>query len=419
MIEENETYHGSCLSNAVKCSSTVMKINSTSFKQTTNNIVEHSPFAKKPRHITIDDDSDSKATPLPKKEYKERLSIFSNNYNDLVDKIKNINKVKQASKTPVLGNRHISQMKSLNLYCRCNTGSGDDNVLKLTNTERVSDFYEYTEECMRKIQKLPKEKSNVLKKVTIPIENNKKKIALLDLDETLVHCNGKITEENKCNSQHIVEVQLSFGKKVKIGINIRPHLKQSLDMIKEHYTLVLYTASHQSYTDAVLSLIDPNKEYFSYRLYRNNCIPMKIEGKDFFIKDLSIIENSSLENIVIVDNSVLSFAYHIDNGIPIVPYYEGEEDSELPILAYYLSSISKYSDLREANKMYIKLSGEQPTSQSNTDDEETFKNNVDIKGIKIVKEVKRKEHSMILSFRDHIKGLKTRIKIETDVNREN
>ena len=187
-------------------------------------------------------------------------------------------------------------------------------------------------------------------------------------------------------------------------------------MIKEHYTLVLYTASHQSYTDAVLALIDPNKEYFSYRLYRNNCIPMKIEGKDFFIKDLSIIENSSLENIVIVDNSVLSFAYHIDNGIPIVPYYEGEEDSELPILAYYLSSISKYSDVREANKMYIKLSGyldsSLPSSQSNTDDEETFKSNVDEKGIKIIKEVKRKDNSMILSFKEHIKGLQTRIKIE-------
>ena len=416
MIEENETYHGSCLSNAVKCSSSVTKINATSFKQSTMNIVEHSPFAKKPRHITIKDGSDSSVTPFHKKENKGRLSLFSNNYNALVDKIKNIKKEQHASKTPILGNRHISQFKQMNLYCRCNTGSCEDNVLKLTNTERVSDFYEYTEECMRKIQKLPKEKPNVLKKVTIPIENNKKKIALLDLDETLVHCNGKITDENKAQSQHIVEVTLSMGKKVKIGINIRPHYKTSLDMIKEHYTLVLYTASHQSYTDAVLALIDPNKEYFSYRLYRNNCIPMKIEGKDFFIKDLSIIENSSLENIVIVDNSVLSFAYHIDNGIPIVPYYEGEEDSELPILAYYLSSISKYSDVREANKMYIKLSGyldsSLPSSQSNTDDEETFKSNVDVKGIKIIKEVKRKDNSMILSFKEHIKGLKTRITIE-------
>ena len=118
---------------------------------------------------------------------------------------------------------------------------------------------------------------------------------------------------------------------------------------------MLYTASHQSYTDAVLNLIDPDREYFQYRLYRNNCIPTKIDGKDFFIKDLTIINDYPMENIVIVDNSVLSFAYHINNGIPIVPYYEGDEDSELPILACYLLAIRQYNDLREANKNYIKL----------------------------------------------------------------
>lgn len=161
-------------------------------------------------------------------------------------------------------------------------------------------------------------------------------MALFDLDETLVHFTGKFNKDDKISSQS-VEVTLPLGKKVKIGINVRPHMKQALDMLKQYYTLVIFTASHQSYTDAVMELIDPNREYFEYRLYRNNCLPTKIDGKDFFIKDLSIIENYSLNEMVIIDNSVLSFAYHIDNGIPIVPYYEGEEDSELPILAYYLN----------------------------------------------------------------------------------
>ena len=75
-----------------------------------------------------------------------------------------------------------------------------------------------------------------------------------------------------------------------------------------------------------------NNEIFDFRLYRNNCIPTTIEGKSFFIKDISIIEDFPIEKIVIIDNSVLSFAYQLENGIPIVPYYEGEEDSELPIL---------------------------------------------------------------------------------------
>ena len=187
---------------------------------------------------------------------------------------------------------------------------------------------------MKKIKELPQKKDNSLRKVSLPKSNNKK-LALFDLDETLVHCTGNIT--NNQEYQYIVQVTLPLGKKVKIGINVRPHMKQALDMLKQYYTLVIFTASHQSYTDAVMELIDPNREYFEYRLYRNNCLPTKIDGKDFFIKDLSIIENYSLNEMVIIDNSVLSFAYHIDNGIPIVPYYEGEEDSELPILAYYLN----------------------------------------------------------------------------------
>ena len=195
-------------------------------------------------------------------------------------------------------------------------------------------------------------------------------MALFDLDETLVHFTGKFNKDDKISSQS-VEVTLPLGKKVKIGINVRPHMKQALDMLKQYYTLVIFTASHQSYTDAVMELIDPNREYFEYRLYRNNCLPTKIDGKDFFIKDLSIIENYSLNEMVIIDNSVLSFAYHIDNGIPIVPYYEGEEDSELPILAYYLSTIYNDKDLREANRKYMKLDTYLSPSESKIEDSST------------------------------------------------
>ena len=52
---------------------------------------------------------------------------------------------------------------------------------------------------------------------------------------------------------------------------------------------------------------------------------------------------------------MLSFAYHLNNGIPIVPYYDSEEDSELSILGYYLLSIYQYDDLREANKIHIRI----------------------------------------------------------------
>ena len=39
------------------------------------------------------------------------------------------------------------------------------------------------------------------------------------------------------------------------------------------------------------------------------------------MKDLQIIANRSLKDMVIVDNAVYSFAFQLDNGIPIVPFY--------------------------------------------------------------------------------------------------
>lgn len=166
---------------------------------------------------------------------------------------------------------------------------------------------------MQKILTLPQPKSEKLKKVTIGNKHHRKLLVLFDLDETLVHCTGPI-KTSKTQYQNEVEVKLPMGKKVKISINIRPFLEKSLKLIKKYYTVALYTASHQSYTDAVLDLIDPDKKFFDYRLYRYNCLPMNIEDKDFFIKDLSIIEDYPIEKIIIIDNSVLSFAYHLRNS---------------------------------------------------------------------------------------------------------
>ena len=47
------------------------------------------------------------------------------------------------------------------------------------------------------------------------------------------------------------------------------------------------------------------------------------------IKDLRIIKNRSLSDIVIVDNLVHSFGLQIDNGIPILDFTNNKDDREL------------------------------------------------------------------------------------------
>ena len=234
-------------------------------------------------------------------------------------------------------------------------------VKNFTNTENISDFYEYTERCMEIILELDKSKQVKIKEKInfhFPEEESYKKIVLFDLDETLAHCIGEIKGDmsNKKKYKHIVDVTLPSKKKTKIGVNIRPHWEETMKLIKKYYQIVIYTASHQSYADTVLNYMDPQKKYTKYRLYRNHCVQVNVCGKKFYIKDLDIFDKYyDLKNIVIIDNSVLSFAYHLNNGIPIVPYYDSEEDSELSILGYYLLSIYNYDDLREANKIHIRI----------------------------------------------------------------
>ena len=113
----------------------------------------------------------------------------------------------------------------------------------------------------------------------------------------------------------------------KISIFLRPHIKECLKKLKEHYEIVLFTASYKEYADAILNYIDPKNELFDYRLYKNNCSHNNGNEK-IMIKDLRIIKNRNLKDVVLVDNSGISFLMQPDNGIPILSFYGKKGDDE-------------------------------------------------------------------------------------------
>ena len=71
-------------------------------------------------------------------------------------------------------------------------------------------------------------------------------------------------------------------------------------------------------------LIDPERRY--PRLYRQHCIKTN-EG--VYIKDLRVVRNRKLKDIILVDNAVYSFGFQLTNGVPILPFYENKSDREL------------------------------------------------------------------------------------------
>ena len=215
----------------------------------------------------------------------------------------------------------------------------------------------------------------------------------------MVHCTGDI-KTTKEKYQNIIEVKLPGKQEMQVGINVRPFWKETFKLIKKYYHIVIYTASHQAYADAVLDFMDPKKKYFKHRLYRNNCSLIDVDGAKFYVKDLEILnEKYNLKDIVIVDNSVLSFAYHLHNGIPIVPYYDEDKDSSLYVVGLYLMHIFKQDDLREENKKYINLDSFLEEAKKLKEDslEESEENsNETIKEIEDYKDNKNSENSDVI-----------------------
>lgn len=59
-----------------------------------------------------------------------------------------------------------------------------------------------------------------------------------------------------------------------------------------------------------------------------------------YIKDLRIVKNLNLAKALIVDNLTHSFAFQIDNGVPILEWKTNKNDEELKYLIQYLKEAS-------------------------------------------------------------------------------
>jgi hypothetical protein len=76
----------------------------------------------------------------------------------------------------------------------------------------------------------------------------------------------------------------------------------------------------------------------------------------FYVKDLGILDECcNLKDVVLIDNSVLSFAYHLDNGIPISPFYDSKNDYELLDISNFLLKYSSENDIRNKLREVYKL----------------------------------------------------------------
>ena len=96
--------------------------------------------------------------------------------------------------------------------------------------------------------------------------------------------------------------------------------------MSKYYDLYIFTAATKDYAEAVIKKFNSQKKLIQDYLCRDHCFETQ-RGK--IIKDLRIIENRSLKDIILIDNKPECFGLQIDNGIPILDFYGSQHDKEL------------------------------------------------------------------------------------------
>ena len=149
------------------------------------------------------------------------------------------------------------------------------------------------------------------------------------MDETMVSARFRNRLPPDFQTHFIIDFQGS-----PIHVRLRPYLTDCLERLSQLYEIIVFTAGVQEYADKILDHIDPERQIIKKRLYRQDCICVESQ---FFIKDLDVFIDRDKENIVIVDNSIMSFAFDLDNGVPIQSFMgTEEEDKELLFLISFL-----------------------------------------------------------------------------------
>lgn len=223
---------------------------------------------------------------------------------------------------------------------------------KSLNREIWIDHFWQTMQCINFVKGFELPPAHIIREKLITLSKRsiywRKKTIIFDLDETLVHCNE--SPDMPCEALLTLKSDQEF--EIVVGINVRPFARECLRELAKYFELIVFTASHDSYASSVLEYLDPNHEFIQHRLSRNSCI---LTNDGIFIKDLRVIGNRNIEEMLLVDNAAYSFGFQLDNGVPILPYYDDQTDTELLRLTDYLIGLAECQDIRKKNREYFKL----------------------------------------------------------------
>jgi len=197
----------------------------------------------------------------------------------------------------------------------------------------------------------PADTGQILEKMaSLPVRFPGRKTLVLDLDETLVHC---VSCEEGGDAQIAFSVQ---GRRVEAAVRVRPYAQACLQVASQLFEVVVFTASLSNYADRVLDLLDPAGDLIQHRLYRENCV----QAEGYYVKDLRVLSGRKVREVVLVDNSVFSAVYQLENWVEVVSWHSDPGDTELLSLSHWLPQFAQAVDIRTVVQDYQRCTAARP-----------------------------------------------------------
>ena len=142
----------------------------------------------------------------------------------------------------------------------------------------------------------------------------------------------------------VAEVASADGDVLDFLISFRPNLRTMLRTLKEHFEIVLFSSSEESYAVEMAKAIEGEEKIFSTVLSRQHCSVLK---NGVVIKPIEALYGSrTVKDIVIVDRDVQYYLNHLNNGVFVSSYDDKCDDLCLTKLTQYLLGFVDVPDVR-------------------------------------------------------------------------
>lgn len=103
--------------------------------------------------------------------------------------------------------------------------------------------------------------------------------------------------------------------------NIRPGAIEFIASLSESYDVVLYSSRKYQILEDIRTILDPDSKHIKQIICRKSCY---LTSQKKFFKDLNLIKNRNIKDMVILDYKPQSFFPTLDNGI-LIPHWNGDE----------------------------------------------------------------------------------------------